>query len=271
MSEKLTRRKLESLPRQSIHEARNWSKADVSLAEWPSGSNRRVVIKDLRRRPLWFRVLAGRALLRREWRALCALKDVEGVPAPVARPDADCIVMGYCAGTPIENLPALEVPEGAVTRLEELLAQMHRRGVTHGDLHGYNILVDESGGVSLIDWATACVFGSQGFGAKKWTFEEWKALDERAFAKIKLTHDPVGITSRQRDLIVHGGSRVYRAIKKFKALRETLRGPNEARDAAREAKQNQYLSRLDEYYRAGAEGEEAISEKSISPLGAITK
>ena len=255
MSEKLTRRKLESLQRESLHNARNWSKADVSLAEFPVGSKRRVVIKDLRQRPLWFRVLAGRALLRREWRALCALKNVDGVPLPVARPDADCIVMEWCAGTPIENLPDGEVPDGTVARLGVLLDEMHRRGVTHGDLHGFNILVDENGNVSLIDWATACVFGAKAkllkiSGAKKWTWEEWKALDERAFAKIKLTHEPAGITARQRDLIIHGGSRVYRAIKKFKSLRETLRGPNEARRKAREAKQNQYLNRLDEYYRA---------------------
>src|SRR5690606_27742381 len=97
---RLTRRKLEKLPRESIHKARNWSKADVSIAEWPPQSGRRVVVKELKNRPLWYRVLAGRYLLRREWNTLCALRDLDGVPSPVARPDSDTIVMEFFPGKP---------------------------------------------------------------------------------------------------------------------------------------------------------------------------
>jgi serine/threonine protein kinase len=241
---KLTRRQLESLPRETLHQARNWSKADVSVAEWPPASGRRVVIKDLKRRPLWFRVIAGRYFLRREWRALCVFKDVSEVPTPIARPDADCLVIEHKAGRQLETIAPAEMPEGVSEKIERLMQRIHQRGVTHGDLHSYNILVDESGEVTLIDWATACVFGAQPAGVKKFAFEEWRALDERALAKIKIVYALSELTARERDLILNGGSRIYRFVKKFKNSLEKIRGVDEERRASRAAKQEMYLSRL---------------------------
>jgi serine/threonine protein kinase len=243
---KLSRRQLESLPRETLHEARNWSKADVSVAQWPPESGRRVVIKDLKKRPLWYRVLAGRYFLWREWRALCALKDLESVPNPIARPDADCFVIEHKNGRQLEMIPPEAMPPGVSEKVEQLVERIHARGVTHGDLHSYNILVDESGEVALIDWATACVFGKNPTGAKKFAFEEWRALDERALAKIKIMYTPSEMTARERDLILHGGSRIYRFVKQFKKGYEKIRGVDEDRLASRAAKQELYLSRLSE-------------------------
>lgn len=243
---KLTRRELEKLPRESIHRARNWSKADVSVAKWPPESSRRVVIKDLKPRPLWFRVLAGRYFLRREWRALSTLKDLDGVPKAVAMPDADAFVMEYMAGMQVEEMQAGSVPLEAITKIEALVKEMHRRGVTHGDLHGYNMLVDEQGNVALIDWATASVFGANPRGVKKLAFEEWRALDDRALAKVKVFHAPLLLTERERDLLLHGGSRVYRFVKKFKIALEKLRGIGEEKKAARAARQENILQNLNQ-------------------------
>ena len=247
MEKKLTRRKLEKLPRASIHKARNWSKADVSVAEWPPNSSQRVVIKELRDRPLWYRVLAGRYFLRREWRALCALKDVEGVPNPVARPDSDTIVMEFRSGVPIEKLSKWEVPDNAVRKIENLVEEMHARGITHGDLHGYNILVDEAGEIAMIDWATASTFGGRQRGLKSFTFGEWQALDERALAKVKIESAPLAITPREHDLLLNGGSKIYRFVKKFKSLGENLRGVDEVKLAAREEKKQKYEKRLQKF------------------------
>lgn len=263
MAEKLTRRKLEALPRESIHEARNWSKADVSVAQWPAGSGKRVVIKDLRRRPLWYRVLAGRYFMWREWRALCALKDLPGVPNPIARPLADVIVMEHKSGRQAEHINTYEMPDGASEKVQQLVSEMHRRGVTHGDLHGFNILIDEAGEVALIDWATACVFGKNPPGAKKLLFEEWKALDERALAKVKIIHDPISITPRERDLLLNGGSRVYRFFKNFKNGLEKLRGVDEEKLAIRAAKQERYAKRLERYYQPEDEAAREVLEARL--------
>ncbi len=242
---RLTRRKLQGLERESIHKARNWSKADVSIAEWPPKSGQRVVVKELKNRPLWFRILAGRYLLRREWRALCALNNVEGVPNPVARPDSDTIVMDFFPGRPLDSLKSWQLPDEVVPKVEALVTQIHELGVTHGDLHGYNVLVNEAGEITLIDWATAGIFGKRCYANKAFTFNEWKALDERAVAKIKILHSPTDITEKQHDILLNGGSRIYRFVKNFKRLRERLRGLDEETIARREKKHNKLLRKLE--------------------------
>jgi predicted Ser/Thr protein kinase len=267
---KLTRRKLERLSSESIHNSRNWSKAQVSITEWPQGSGNRVVIKDLRRCPLWFRWIAGRYQLSREWRALTALRDLDGVPKVVARPSADVLVMEFKEGRPLEEFNKWELPEEAAPRIEKLVHEMHARGVTHGDLHGLNILIDEDANVALIDWATSGVFGPKPSGPKKFTFEEWKALDERALAKVKVMHDPLHITERERDLLLNGGSRIYRFFKSFRRGLEKMRGVDQARLELRAAKQAEYLERLDVYYGADEETRQRFEQKRRAKLEART-
>lgn len=192
---------------------------------------------------------------------MSALKDLPGVPKPIARPTADVIVMEFKDGQKIEDFSSWELPEGTVERLETLVHEMHRRGVTHGDLHGHNILVDEHGEVALIDWATASTFGPHPVAAKKFSYEEWRALDERALAKVKVIHKPVDITERERDLLLNGGSRIYRFFKKFKTGFEKMRGIDEEKLAARAEKKERYLKRLNRYYSPDDDNREALEEK----------
>ena len=226
----LTRAALERLPKTSLHTARNWSKADVWLAEWPEGAGRRVVIKDFRCRPLWFRVLGARYTLLREWQAMVALEDLPAVPSAVARPDADAIAIEYRAGTPIKNLARGTVSPAVLEQLEALLGEMHRRGVTHGDLHGDNILVDEQGAIAVIDWATASFFGDNPQGPKAASFAQWRALDERALIKLKLLHAPQEISGRERRILMEGPSRLYRFVKWLRYLVAKLRGKKPSRE-----------------------------------------
>jgi tRNA A-37 threonylcarbamoyl transferase component Bud32 len=227
---------LEALPQRSLHQARNWSKASVYEVEWPRGSGRAVVVKDMRATPLWFRVVAGRGFLRRESRVLRLLRDVEGVPALVSWIDADALAMEKANGRPLSTLQAgdfePQVLENVLGRIGALLAHVHALGVVHGDLHAHNVLVDEAGRVSLIDWATASVFGRGARGAKKWSFEEWRALDRRALAKMKVLHAPELISPLERDLLVHGGSRIYRTVKAFRRRFDQWRGKKSGAQAS---------------------------------------
>src|ERR1044072_9063230 len=79
-SQSLSRADLAKIALKPLHIARNWSKADVLIGEWPEGSGQRVVLKDLKPCSLWFRLLAGRYTQAREWRALVALQDLPAVP-----------------------------------------------------------------------------------------------------------------------------------------------------------------------------------------------
>lgn len=262
---KLTRRKVRKLERESIHRARNWSKADVSIAEWPKGSGYRVVVKDMSRLPLWFRTVAGRYLLWREWRALSALKGIKGIPQPVARPNADCIVMEFLEGQPIDSLSPWKISEDAVRRTAKVLGEVHARGVTHGDLHGYNILVTPDGEVGLIDWATACVFGKRRFGLKWFSFQEWRALDDRALAKVKITCTPYDVTEKDYDLLVNGSSPIYRFVTRLRD-RLGIRGSEASGvQRTREQKYEKLRRRLDEY--STLEPEEARAKMRDEIIG----
>jgi len=242
----LRRRDLKQLQLTPIHRARNWSKADVSLLEWPSGSGQKLVIKDFARRPLWFRVLMGRPLLRREWKTLRALHDVKSVPAAHRRIDKDAFLMDYCHGEKIENVKVANMPDGLVSQIDDLVKTIHARGVTHGDLHSSNILITEADcGFALIDWATACYFGPNPRGWRKVLFHELSALDDRAMAKIKVTFHPASLTKRQRDLLLNGGSTVYRTFKSFRHFLEKLRGHDKSAKRAKTMKS--YQSKLEQH------------------------
>jgi tRNA A-37 threonylcarbamoyl transferase component Bud32 len=142
---RLTRRVLDTLPMRTLHAARNWSKADVYLSEWPPQSGHKVVVKDFKKRALWFRIVAGRYFLRREWQALRVLDGTRGVPRAIAKPDADSLVVEYVRGEPLSEIPRRTISDATMDRLETLVRTLHERGVTHGDLHLENILVDEDG------------------------------------------------------------------------------------------------------------------------------
>lgn len=215
----LTRRDLQAMPLKSLHQARNWSKADVFGGEQDSI---RFVLKDFRRAPLWFKPIA-RNFLRREWKALRALDGEEHVPRALAHPDADSIVIEHAPGEQMDKMAYGTVPHASIEMLIELVKKLHARGVTHGDLHQQNVLVDDNGQICLIDWATAHVF-HRPHGVRKWLFEEFSALDRRALAKIKVHHAPDLVTEEDLDLIRNGASRAYRSVKKVRRVGEVLRG-----------------------------------------------
>ncbi len=234
---------LRAANRCALHEARNQTKAIVSLVEWPPGSDETIVVKDLAPRALWFRLVLGRWLLWREWKALEFLTGTAGVPVPLARVDADAFAMQQCAGESLLRFAPGELPASAIVALERIVVQMHERGVTHGDLHRDNILLDGNGQVSVIDWATSCVFGPHRRGFKTRMWGEWKALDSRALAKLKARYAPELLRPDERELLEGGGTWLSRAVRRVGALfkkRATLSHPK-ARSARSEGGWSQHV------------------------------
>ena len=216
---KLTRRDLQTLPLQSLHTARNWSKADVFGGE---RDGIRFVVKDFKRAPWWFKPFA-RSFLRREWKALRSLEGMAGVPRALARPDADAIVIEHAPGVQMQTMESRTVPRDSLLRLIELVQEIHQRGVTHGDLHQQNVLIDDDGSICLIDWATAHIW-KKSDAKKRWLQDEFCALDRRALAKIKVHHGHDLVTDEDLRLLREGASRAYRAVKKVRGIGEKLRG-----------------------------------------------
>lgn len=112
----------------------------------------------------------ARWLLRRERRALAALRGVRGVPALVERDPAGCtvppprganLVRSWIPGQPLCTAPQL--PADFFVLLAELVARIHARGVCHNDLHKENnIVVGADGRPALIDFQLASVHRHRG-------------------------------------------------------------------------------------------------------------
>jgi len=117
----------------------------------------------------------ARLLLRRERRALAALRGVLGVPVE-ERDDEAAVVPGGEGTVPsrgevllrtwIDGVPlhrAEELAEDFFDHLDELVATLHRAGVCHNDLHKeQNVLVGADGFPWLIDFQLASVHRRRG-------------------------------------------------------------------------------------------------------------
>lgn len=99
-----------------------------------------------------------------EARVLQALKGLEGVPALHGVTDSPphVLVMSLCPGFALSvwrRRGEIRACLKAVKELCVILSKMHHRGVTHGDLHGCNVLVNVPGdsetSVWVIDFGSA--------------------------------------------------------------------------------------------------------------------
>jgi predicted Ser/Thr protein kinase len=112
----------------------------------------------------------ARALLAREARALRSLDGTPGVPCLLDTPDWVCapsisgdvprenevLVRSFVVGEPLHR--AKELPEDFFERLEELVVEVHARGVCHNDLHKeQNVVVGSDGRPGLVDFQLASI------------------------------------------------------------------------------------------------------------------
>lgn len=124
----------------------------------PGGQRIPVVVKKFIPKPL-----VERRIPVEEAQVLQELTGVEGVPRFYGMTDSPphVLVMSKCPGLTFSVLRQRGEVRTCLTAVQKLctiLSNMHARGVTHGDLHGCNILVSLLGGnvcVWLIDFGNA--------------------------------------------------------------------------------------------------------------------
>lgn len=118
-----------------------------------------LVVKDAAAVPAWSRALAL-FLLARERRVLQRLQGVEGVPQLRARVGASAFAATLLPGQALDRQTFASAPRLLADGLLRLLARLHARHVYHLDLRQrQNVLVDEHGGVAVVDFGAAWCLG----------------------------------------------------------------------------------------------------------------
>jgi RIO-like serine/threonine protein kinase len=141
---------------------RRWYRPVIHLL--PLEDGRRAVVKDFLPCPAFWRWTCGRFLTGREARAYARLDGVPGVPAYLGRIDAYALAVEWVPGKDFGKCPKGTLGPEVFRRLEETVAEMHRRGVVHLDLRQRrNVLVDEAGTPRVIDLSSALTVRPGGF------------------------------------------------------------------------------------------------------------
>jgi RIO-like serine/threonine protein kinase len=142
----------------------------------------------------WWLTWVARSLLRREARALAALRDIDAVPQ-LKKCDRHALTRTFIAGEPMYKAR----PKSAeyFSAAAQLLRRIHRAGVAHNDLAKEpNILVREDGSPAFIDFQLAAV-------SKKRTglFRIAAREDLRHLLKHKRTYRADLLTAREKSIL----------------------------------------------------------------------
>jgi len=215
-----------------LHAAGSVANADTYLVDWEGGT---AVLKTFRRRPWLMRVLFTRWTLAHEVAVMQALDDVPGVPRILGRLGKDSFVMEYVRGAgPLQSHrqvpPERYPPREFFIRLREMVLDMHRRGVSHGDMRRRNIMQGDDGRPYLIDFATAVIANGPVRPLRRRLMTWFAQADRFALAKLIDSYYPDLVSADERRRLtelpwyLRAGrffrQRVYRPFIKQKRWRE---------------------------------------------------
>ena len=211
MSAPLTREQLEATAGENLSPDR-WYKPEVRPV-----TIRGVLclVKDFRRRPLLWRLTAGRFVIAREASIYRALRGLPGIPRFLGQCDEDCLIVERIEGADISSFRKREIAAAFLDRLEALVTSIHDRGVVHWDLRQRkNVLVGRDGAPWLIDFASGVRF-PRGSALLRWA----RVSDLSGVAKLREKFAPETLTDRDRELLSLDRLRPFRRARKAKRRR----------------------------------------------------
>lgn len=186
-----------------LHGRNSVANADVYLVEV---DGQVVLAKTYASNPAWSRLLFGRIALAREYRALSALQNLDGVPRVYGLVNGVTLLTEYVAegntlashmDTPRDAWP----PLGFFHRLRELVDTMHRQGIAHGDMRRRNIMRAKGEIPYLIDFATAIRRKHNPFSS--WLFGAFRRADEFAVLKLQASFYPDSLSAEDTQRILN--------------------------------------------------------------------
>ncbi len=170
----------------------NFGKPDLNQVEV---EGRSLMIKDVGRKNFFLRWTLGLWLIHKEWKIYSRLTGIKGIPRPVERVDRFAFAMEFIPGRPI--LRGEPLPSSFFSDLEQVLREVHARGVVHLDLrHKGNILLSEREEPFLIDFNSSFAFKEKGF-LRHYLFPLLRRVDYGGLLKLKKRIAPALLTSEE--------------------------------------------------------------------------
>lgn len=170
-----------------------FGKPDLNRVEVEGHS---LMVKDVRKRNFFLRWTLGLWLIQKEWKIYSRLAGMKGVPQPIGRIDRFAFAMEFIPGRPLSRREPL--PPSFFSDLEQVLQDLHRRGVVHLDLrHKGNILVSGKGELFLIDFNSSMAFKNKGI-LRRYLFPLLQWVDYGGLLKLKERISPDSMTSEER-------------------------------------------------------------------------
>ncbi len=169
------------------------TKADVFITRT---EGLRFVVKDYSQKGYWERNLVGRFVIGREARAYEALSGIEGLPSRYKRLSPYSFAIEYMAGKNFGDLERGELRPEVILQFERIVAELHKRGWVHLDLHRRTNILFVDGKVFVVDLASALHTGSIPLFGKGFTGLVGLA-DRLSLIKLKKIFGPELLTARE--------------------------------------------------------------------------
>lgn len=181
-----------------LKKAASWAAPDVVQLTGDDGI--RFVMKDWSHRPLPLRETWCRLAAQREITVYEKLRGMHGVPQLICTLDKYGFVMEWLDARPLprtrmRDLLGLEF----FNHLNNIVEEMHKRGVAHGDLRRRNILRGLDGLPKLIDFETAVQAGKSADGGR--VFRAMRNVDKITLVKIRARYYPESLTGEEKRLL----------------------------------------------------------------------
>ena len=131
-----------------LHAGR-WANAQVYKVSTRRGN---YIIKDFSQCPWWVRKTLARSFVKREVRALKLLSSLSLFNVSCYALSPVAFAYPYVEGKTLKSLRQEEqqLPAAFFARMERMIAQMHRAGLSHLDLRNFGNVVCTAQGLSLI-------------------------------------------------------------------------------------------------------------------------
>lgn len=180
----------------------------------------RAVIKDFSPNGFIYRNIIGRVLVWRETKAYRRLKGLKGVPTLYRSVDGLALIIEEIKGRNLENLEKeTRLSEDFFKELSSLVANVHRRGLVHGDLkRAPNIISGNDGRPYLVDWAASVSKSEFDFFPFNLIYQLLIQDDLNAIVKRQLEHSPESVSPEAKRRYAHRS----RAEKLIRAIWEKV-------------------------------------------------